>query len=88
MKAGQLLLSLGVPTPEPLVCMEERHGRLLGASYLVCPFLEGCHSLFDLWPRLELFRKRLYMQSDSVSCWVLCTVQVSFMETATGAIFW
>ncbi len=62
MKAGQLLLSLGVPTPEPLVCMEERHGRLLGDSYLVCPFLEGCHSLFDLWPGLELFRKRLYMQ--------------------------
>jgi tRNA A-37 threonylcarbamoyl transferase component Bud32 len=62
MRAGRWLLNSGVPTPKPLICLEERHGRMLGRSYLICPFLEGSRSLFDLWPDLDADRKRLYMQ--------------------------
>ncbi|MRR08115.1 MAG: hypothetical protein EG828_14550, partial [Deltaproteobacteria bacterium] len=33
--AGWKFLELGVPTPRPLVCLEERRLRLLGRSYLL-----------------------------------------------------
>lgn len=46
-------MARGVPTPEPLICLEERHLRLLGRSYLLFPFLAGeAVSFLDLWPRL------------------------------------
>lgn len=56
-RAGQLLLSIGIPTPAPLAGFEERHMGLLGRSYLVCPFLEGCRSLRDIWPELDASRR-------------------------------
>lgn len=63
MRAGQLLLSIGVLTPEPLLCLEERQAGLLGRSYLVCPFLDGCRSFFDLWPELDTARRRYYLKA-------------------------
>ncbi|ABA88518.1 kinase, putative [Syntrophotalea carbinolica DSM 2380] len=61
-RAGQLLLSIGIPTPAPLVGLEERHLGLLGRSYLVCPFLEGCRSLRDLWPELDDSRRQYFLR--------------------------
>jgi hypothetical protein len=61
MRAGQLLSSIGVLTPRPLICLEERHVGLLGRSYLVCPFLVDCPSLLDLWPGLDRDQRRFYL---------------------------
>lgn len=42
-----------VPTPAPLLCLEERRLRLLGRSFLLFPFIAGeAGSFLDLWPRL------------------------------------
>lgn len=65
MRAGQLLMSIGVDTPEPLFCMEERHAGLLGQSYLVCPFLAGCRSLLHLWPDLDEGRRTAFLKELS-----------------------
>lgn len=62
MRAGHLLLAAGVATPRPLICLEERSWRLLGRSYLVCPFLEGGRSMLDLWPELDATQRDLYMR--------------------------
>jgi tRNA A-37 threonylcarbamoyl transferase component Bud32 len=57
MRAGQALLESGVLTPRPLLCLDRRTWRLLGPSYLVCPFLEDAVSLLDLWPDLDAARR-------------------------------
>jgi tRNA A-37 threonylcarbamoyl transferase component Bud32 len=44
----------GVPTPEPLLCLEERCFGLLGRSYLLFPFIAGdAGSFLNLWPALD-----------------------------------
>lgn len=48
----------GVPTPEPVLCLEERRFGLLGRSYLVFPFLADDASFLDLWPRLDRTARR------------------------------
>jgi tRNA A-37 threonylcarbamoyl transferase component Bud32 len=48
-RAGWKFLELGLPTPRPIVCLEERHLRLLGRSYLLFELLAGAHSLLDSW---------------------------------------
>ncbi|MHB8708505.1 MAG: lipopolysaccharide kinase InaA family protein, partial [Desulfuromonadales bacterium] len=52
--AAQRFAQHGVPTPEPLLCLEERQGGSLGRSYLLFPFIAGeTVSFLDLWPRLD-----------------------------------
>lgn len=58
MKAGQVLLDWGVHTPQPLLCLDRRVWRLLGVSYLVCPYLDDAVSLMDLWPDLDADRRK------------------------------
>lgn len=43
-----------LPTPKPLLCIEERRFRLLGRSYLVSEFVGGAIRLTDLWPGLDV----------------------------------
>jgi tRNA A-37 threonylcarbamoyl transferase component Bud32 len=57
MRAGRALLKRGVLTPRPLLCLDRRTWRLLGPSYLVCPFLEDAVSLLELWPDLDAARR-------------------------------
>jgi tRNA A-37 threonylcarbamoyl transferase component Bud32 len=53
-RAVQRFARCGVPTPVPLLCLEERHRRLLGRSYLLFPFVAAeAGSFLDLWPRLD-----------------------------------
>jgi len=47
-------LNYGVPTPEPLFCLEERHCRLLDRAYIVFPFYKDGIDLLRLWPQLDL----------------------------------
>lgn len=43
-----------IPTPLPLLCLEERELRFLGRSYLLFPFVQGeTGSFLDLWPELS-----------------------------------
>ena len=52
--AARLFAKCGVPTPQPLLCLEERWCGLLGRSYLLFPFLKGeAASFLDLWPCLD-----------------------------------
>jgi len=47
--AGWKFLELGLPTPRPIVCLEERRFRLLGRSYLLLERIDGARSLLDAW---------------------------------------
>jgi len=51
--AGWKWLELGLPTPRPIACMEERCLRLLGRSYLLFESIAGAHSLLDVWKNLD-----------------------------------
>lgn len=51
--AGWKFLESGLPTPRPIVCLEERRLRLLGRSYLLFELLDGAHSLLDCWAGLS-----------------------------------
>ncbi len=62
LRAGQWLHSVGVSTPEPLACLEERQAGLLGRSYLLCPFLEGVRPLLAVWPELDAEGRWLYLR--------------------------
>jgi len=42
-----------VPTPEPLLCLEERYYGFLGRSYILFPFLDDAIDLLNLWPQLD-----------------------------------
>ena len=58
-RAVQLFIRCGVPTPAPLLCLEERRSRLLGRSYLLFPFVAAdAGSFLDLWPRLDAVSQR------------------------------
>jgi tRNA A-37 threonylcarbamoyl transferase component Bud32 len=48
-RAGWKFLDMGLPTPRPIACLEERHFRFLGRSYLLLEFLEDSRCLLDLW---------------------------------------
>jgi tRNA A-37 threonylcarbamoyl transferase component Bud32 len=52
-RAGWRFLELGLPTPRPIACLEERCLRLLGRSYLLFEMLDGAHSLLDSWAGLS-----------------------------------
>jgi tRNA A-37 threonylcarbamoyl transferase component Bud32 len=52
-RAAQEFMRRQVPTPLPLLCMEERHYGLLGRSYIVFPFLDDSIDLLNLWPQLD-----------------------------------
>lgn len=43
----------GIPIPEPVLLIEERHGLLLGRSYILSSFHEGGERMMTLWPRLD-----------------------------------
>ncbi len=43
----------GVPTPEPLFCLEERHWGFLGRAYIIFPFFADGIDLLRLWPQLD-----------------------------------
>lgn len=51
--AGWKWLEAGLPTPRPVACMEERHLRLLGRSYLLLESIEKARSLLDGWAGLD-----------------------------------
>lgn len=42
----------GIPVPEPLLCLEERHCRLLERSYILMDFVEDTVSLRKRWAQL------------------------------------
>jgi tRNA A-37 threonylcarbamoyl transferase component Bud32 len=56
--AGWKFLELGLPTPKPIACLEERRLRLLGRSYLLFELLDGAHNLLDNWAGLSGQRRR------------------------------
>jgi tRNA A-37 threonylcarbamoyl transferase component Bud32 len=51
------LLARGIATPEPLVLLEERHGLLLGRSYILSSYQEGAERMMVLWPGLSAAEK-------------------------------
>lgn len=61
--AGWKWLELGLPTPRPIACMEERSLRLLGRSYLLFESIVGAHSLLDAWEKLDGARQRQVLNS-------------------------
>jgi tRNA A-37 threonylcarbamoyl transferase component Bud32 len=56
--AGWKFLELGLPTPRPIACLEERRLRLLGRSYLLFELLDGAQSLLDRWAGLSAEGRR------------------------------
>lgn len=50
--AAWKFLELGLPTPRPIVCLEEQSFRLLGRSYLLFELISGSQSLLDIWTDL------------------------------------
>lgn len=59
-QAVKRFVECGVPTPVPLLCLEERRWRLLGRSYLLFPFVAAeAGSFLDLWSRLDGDAQRL-----------------------------
>ncbi|MDY0268752.1 lipopolysaccharide kinase InaA family protein [Trichloromonas sp.] len=57
-RAGWQFLELGVPTPKPLACLEERRFRLLGRSYVLFEQIDNAVSLLDAWPTFTGERRR------------------------------
>jgi len=51
--AGWKFLELGLPTPRPVACLEERRFRLLGRSYILFDYWGDSWSLLDLWSELS-----------------------------------
>lgn len=47
------LLTLGVPVPAPLFCLEQRRYRLLGEAYLVSEFIDQSINLRQFWDRSD-----------------------------------
>jgi tRNA A-37 threonylcarbamoyl transferase component Bud32 len=43
----------GLPVPKPLVCLEERHFRLLRRSYVLSEFIDDGRPLTIVWPKLD-----------------------------------
>lgn len=57
--AAQSFLRAGVPTPEPLLCLEERHFGVLARTYLFYPYVKGeTASFLELWPHLDELQQR------------------------------
>ncbi|MDH3998595.1 MAG: lipopolysaccharide kinase InaA family protein, partial [Desulfuromonadales bacterium] len=46
-----------LPTAEPLICLEERHYRLLGRSYLLTEYVDDSEPLHLGWPHYDEQRK-------------------------------
>lgn len=62
-QAVELFLAHGVPTPVPLLCLEERRLRLLGRAYLLFPFVaEEGGNFLDLWPHLDDAKRRMCLE--------------------------
>jgi len=56
----------GISVPQPLVCLEERHMRLLGRSYVLMEFFDGAVTLRNAWINTEQDeRKKLSVQLGS-----------------------
>ena len=56
--AGWKFLELGLPTPKPIVCLEERRFRALDRSYLLLELVDGAGSLLDIWKEFNSERRR------------------------------
>lgn len=56
--AGWKFQELGLSTPTPIVCLEERHLSLLGRSYLLFEMIDNAASLLDSWPSFNDARRR------------------------------
>jgi hypothetical protein len=52
------LLARGIAVAKPLVVMEERHGPLLGRSYILSEYLEEGQRMMDAWPHMAAPEKR------------------------------
>jgi tRNA A-37 threonylcarbamoyl transferase component Bud32 len=48
----------GIPVPEPIACIEERHWRLLGRSYILSAFVPESEPLAHFWSRIEQARQK------------------------------
>lgn len=57
-RAGWKFLELGVPTPKPLACLEERRYRLLGRSYVLFEQIDNAISLLDAWADFDGEQRR------------------------------
>ena len=57
-RAGWKFLELGVPTPKPLACLEERRYRLLGRSYVLFEQIDNATSLLDAWADFDGEQRR------------------------------
>jgi tRNA A-37 threonylcarbamoyl transferase component Bud32 len=62
-RAGWKFLELGVPTPKPLACLEERLFRLLGRSYILFEQIDNATSLLDAWADFDGEQRRDLLQS-------------------------
>lgn len=62
-RAGWKFLELGVPTPKPLACLEERRYRLLGRSYVLFEQIDNSTSLLDAWADFDGEQRRNLLQS-------------------------
>jgi serine/threonine protein kinase len=47
-----------LPVPKPLICLEERHFRLLGRSYILSEYFDGAKPLSLVWKALDDRRKK------------------------------
>ena len=59
-RTGWKFLQLGISTPRPIICIEERRFNMLGRSYLLCEFIDDAHNLLDMWPTLN-DQKRMHL---------------------------
>lgn len=57
-RAGWKFRELGVPTPNPLACLEERRYRLLGRSYVLFEQIDNATSLLDAWTDFDGEQRR------------------------------
>lgn len=62
-RTARRMIELGLPTPDPLLCLEERSFGRLGRSYLVTSFIEGEGNLWNVWPDLSTHARSAAMQA-------------------------
>ncbi len=56
----------GIPTPLPLICVEERKWRLLGGAFLATAFLPESKSLLDCWPENTEIQRRILQTAAKI----------------------
>jgi tRNA A-37 threonylcarbamoyl transferase component Bud32 len=57
---------LGLPVPDPLICLEERHLRILNRSYVLMEFVNNARTLREAWVKSEKEEKRRLIENLGV----------------------